>query len=54
MRHRMKLSAYNFKLIHIAADKIPCDYGSRTGCPMRKEYSKQEEAEWEVEDDTEI
>ena len=53
-RHRMKLSAYNFKLIHMAGDKIPCDYGSRTGCPRRKEYSKQEEAEWEVEDDTEI
>ena len=50
----MKLSAYNFKLIHMAGDKIPCDYGSRTGCPMWKAYSKQEEAEWEVEDDTEI
>ena len=53
-RHRMKLAAYNFKVIHMAGAKIPCDYGSRMGCPKKKEYSEQEKAELEVEDDKEI
>ena len=53
-RHRMKLAAYNFKVVHMAGDKIPCDYGSRTGCPKTKKYTKQEKEELEVEYDTEI
>ena len=53
-RHRMKLAAYNFKVMHMPGDKIPCDYGSRTGCPKPKKYTKQEMEELEVEDDTEI
>ena len=52
-RYRMKLAAYNFKVTHMAGDKIHCDYGSRRGCP-RKEFSKREEEELGVEDDTEI
>ena len=52
-RHRMKLMAFDFKVIHMSGDKIPCDYGSRRGCP-RKMFSKEEEEAWGVEDDTEI
>ena len=44
-RHRMKLMAFNFKVIHMSGDKIPCDYGSRAGCPPAKEYTEAEREE---------
>ena len=53
-RHRMKLGAYDFKVHHIAGDKISCDYGSRAGCPPAKEYTEAEREELGVDDDLEI
>ena len=53
-RHRMKLSSYNFKVVHMPGNKIPCDYGSCAGCPKRRELTEQEREELEVDDDTEI
>ena len=53
-RHRMKLSSYNFKVVHMPGNKIRCDYGSRAGCPKRREHTQQEREEMEVDDDTEI
>ena len=52
-RHRMKLAAFRFKVGHIPGSKIPCDYGSRRGCPRRK-LSTAEEEDMAVENDTEI
>lgn len=53
-RHRMKLAAYDFEVIHMAGDKIPCDYGSRAGCPKQSEFTPEEVERLGVEDDTEI
>ena len=47
-RHRMKLAAYDFKVVHMAGDKIPCDYGSRGGCPNSKEYTEEEKEKFGV------
>ena len=52
-RHRMKL-AYDFKVLHMAGDKIPCDYGSRAGCPPSMKYTEEEREEMGVEDYSEI
>ena len=41
-RHRMKLAAYDFKVVHMTGAKIPCDYGSRAGCPRMREYTEEE------------
>ena len=48
-RHRMKLAGYRFKVIHVAGSKIPCDYGSRRGCPEAIEYSKEHSIEYSRE-----
>ena len=53
-RHRMKLAAYKFKVVHMAGSLIPCDYGSRAGCPKERELTEKEREDWEVDDDTEI
>ena len=53
-RHRMKLAGYRFKVVHVPGSKIPCDYGSRRGCPETTEYSKEQQDEYGVEDDTEV
>ena len=53
-RHRMKLAAYNFKVVHMPGNQIPCDYGSRAGCPKGRELTEREREDWEVDDDTEI
>ena len=49
-----KLAAYDFKVVHMAGDKIPCDYGSRGGCPNSKEYTEEEKEKFGVEDDLEV
>ena len=36
-RHRMKLAGYRFHVSHVSGEKNPCDYGSRAGCPVKKE-----------------
>ena len=41
-RHRMKLAAYDFQVVHMAGEKIPCDYGSRAGCPKKRSYTEEE------------
>ena len=53
-RHRMKLAGYDFKVEHVAGSAMPCDYGSRRGCPESKEYSAAEMEEFGVEEDDEI
>ena len=53
-RHRMKLAAYDFTVSHVPGDKIPCDYGSRAGCPRNNKFSEQERERLGVEDDLEI
>ena len=53
-RHRMKLAGYDFKVEHVAGTEMPCDYGSRRGCPEAREYSAAEMEEWGVEEDDEI
>ena len=53
-RHRMKLAAYDFEVTHIAGDKMPCDYGSRAGCPKQRTYTEQEREDLGVEDDMDI
>ena len=53
-RHRMKLAGYDFEVVHMSGSQIPCDYGSRGGCPEPKEYSREEKEKYGVEDDDEI
>ena len=53
-RHRMKLGAFDFRVVHMAGTKIPCDYGSRTGCPKERTLTEREKEELQVDDDTEI
>jgi transposase InsO family protein len=53
-RHRMKLAAYNFTVVHMAGTQIPCDYGSRRGCPEAKKYNESEKDQYGVEEDDEI
>jgi hypothetical protein len=53
-RHRMKLTAYDFTVGHVAGSKMPCDYGSRRGCPKARRYSEEDMEKYGVEDDREI
>ena len=53
-RHRMKLAGYRFKVIHVPGSKIPCDYGSRRGCPKATKYSKEQQDRYGIEDDNEV
>ena len=53
-RHRMKLAAFDFTVVHMPGTKIPCDYGSRAGCPKERKLTDLEREELEVDDDTEI
>ena len=50
----MKLAAYDFEVIHMAGDKIPCHYGSRAGCPKQTGFTPEEAERMGVEDDSEI
>ena len=53
-RHRMKLAAYDFEVIHMPGDKIPCDYGSRAGCPKQTVFTPDDIERMAVEDDSDI
>ena len=53
-RHRMKLAAFDFHVLHEPGDKSPCDYGTRRGCPPVRTYDEKEKENLGVEDDTEI
>ena len=53
-RHCMKLAAYTFDVEHIPGAKMPCDYGSRRGCPPSREYTEEEAEELGVELNDEI
>ena len=53
-RHRMKLEAYTFKVEHIPGSLMPCDYGSRRGCPPPRMYTEEEAEELGVELNDEI
>ena len=44
----------DFDVVHIAGDKMPCDYGSRARCPKQKTYTFEERENMGVEDDLEI
>jgi hypothetical protein len=53
-RHRMKLAAYTFQVKHIPGTQMPCDYGSRRGCPAAREYTEEEAENYGVELNDEI
>ena len=53
-RHRMKLAGYDFKVEHVPGSQMPCDYGSRRGCPKTREYTEDEMEELGVEENDEI
>ena len=53
-RHRMKLAGYDFKVEHVAGAKMPCDYGSRRGCPKLRQYTQEEMEDLGVEENDEI
>ena len=39
----MKLGAFDFKVVHMAGTKIPCDYGLRTECPKERTLTEERE-----------
>ena len=45
----MKLVAYDFKVVHMAGDKIPCDYGSRARCTKARVYTEEEKERYGVD-----
>ena len=53
-RHRMKLAGYDFKVEHVAGTQMPCDYGSRRGCPKLRQYTEEEMEDLGVEENDEI
>ena len=53
-RHRMKLAGYRFHVSHVSGEKNPCDYGSRAGCPVKKEHTDQEKKDQAIEDDLDV
>ena len=53
-RHRMKLAGYDFRVEHVAGAQMPCDYGSRRGCPKARKYTEEDMEELGVEENDEI
>ena len=51
-RHRTKLLPYSYTVTHEPGESSPCDFGSRHPPALRP--TKQEEADWCIEDDTDI
>ena len=52
-RHRSKLRQYDFQVMFMPGDKIPCDYGSRHPPPIKEQYTSREKEELGIEQEEE-